>query len=457
MEHIHFIGIGGIGVSALARYYLSQGAEVSGSDLAHSEITADLAAAGARVILGPHSAFNLPQGIDRVIYTAATPKTNAELKEAKKRKLDVKSYAEAVGELTRAFKTITISGSHGKSTTTAMTALVLEDGWRDPTVIIGTKMSEYGGTNFRHGRGGHLVLEADEWNKSFLHYSPHIAAITNIDAEHLDTYKTAVGVERAFAEYLAKVPQSGTIIANADDERTARVAQKFGARVVWYSQKSPDAATLKNILQVPGKHNVSNALAAQAIGRALGIPDSAILPALARFRGTWRRFEFKGMLNPVRNKTPEASADLPKANRISNGANGAYIFSDYGHHPREIAATLQAARERFPLRRIWCVFQPHQYQRLKYLWKDFLSAFDMADRVVLLPVYDVAGRETKAAKNAVNSEKLAHALAARGKRVSSAASLADAASVLQGEVRSGDAVLIMGAGDIYHLADDLVQ
>ena len=345
----------------------------------------------------------------------------------------MQTYAEAVGDLTRQFKTITISGSHGKSTTTAMAALVLEDGWCDPMVIIGTKMSEYGGSNFRHGRGGHLVLEADEWNKSFLHYSPEIAAITNIDAEHLDTYKTAAGVEKAFAEYLGKVPAHGAIIANADDERTARVAQKFGGRVKWYSADSADGAMIKKILKVPGKHNISNALAAQAIGRALGISESAILQALGRFRGTWRRFEFKGMLN------------------------GAYVFNDYGHHPREIAATLQASRERFPLRRIWCVFQPHQYQRLKYLWNDFLGAFDLADRVVLLPVYDVAGRETKAAKDAVDSVKLSHALLERGKNASHAESFADAAALLCAEVRPGDAVLIMGAGDIYHLADDLLR
>ncbi len=455
MECIHFIGIGGIGVSALARYYLAQGAEVSGSDLAHSEITADLAARGGRVILGAHSSFNIPQGTDRVIYTAATPKTNLELKEAKRRKIPMQTYAEAVGDLTRQFKTITISGSHGKSTTTAMTALVLEDGWCDPTVIIGAKMSEYGDSNFRHGRGGYLVLEADEWNKSFLHYSPEIAVVTNIDAEHLDTYKTVGAVEKTFTEYLSKVPAHGVIIANADDERTRRVAKKFGARAIWYSTDSADGALLKTILKVPGAHNVANALAAQAVGRTLGIPETAILKALTRFRGAWRRFEFKGMLNPVRSQTPEASADA-FPHRTSHGVNGAFVFSDYAHHPTEIAATLAAARERFPLRRIWCVFQPHQYQRLKYLWEDFLGAFDLADRVCLLPVYDVAGRETKAAKNSVNSEKLVDALAARGKRVSYAASFADAATLLRAEVRPGDAVLVMGAGDIYHLTDYLI-
>lgn len=429
---IHFIGIGGIGVSALAKYFLATGAEVTGSDLAASEITADLARRGARIILGTHSRFNIPRGTTHVIHTAAVQKVNPELKEAKRRRISVQNYAEAIGDITRQFKTITVSGSHGKSTTTAMTALVLEEGYCDPTVIIGTKMKEFGDSNFRRGRGGHLVLEADEWNKSFLHYSPHIAVITNIDAEHLDTYKTAAGVEKAFAEYLAKVPKNGTIIANADDERTRRVAKRFGKRAVWYKRDSADGRMMKKILKVPGEHNVSNALAALSVGRTLGIPDPAILRALSRFRGTWRRFEFKGMFK------------------------GAHIFNDYGHHPREIAATLQAARERFPMRRIWCMYQPHQHQRLKYLWKDFLGAFDLADRICLLPVYDVAGRETATAKSAVNSEKLAHELQARGKNVTHRDTFEEAADLIRTEIRKGDAVLIMGAGDIYHLADVLM-
>lgn len=430
--HVHFIGIGGIGVSALAKYYLASGVKVSGSDLASSEITGDLARRGATVIIGPHSAFNIPQGTTRVIYTAAVLAANPELKEAKRRKVSVKNYAEAVGEVTRQFKTVTISGSHGKSTTTAMAALVLEEGYCDPTVIIGTKMREFGNSNFRAGKGSHLVLEADEWNRSFLNYSPEIAAITNIDVEHLDTYKTPEAVEEAFAEYLAKVPTSGAIIANKDDERTWRVAKKFGDKVVWYGIGSRDGKAIKKILLVPGEHNVSNALAALAIGRTLGIPETAILAALSRFTGTWRRFEFKGMLN------------------------GAFLFNDYGHHPREIAATLQAARERFPLRRVWCVYQPHQHQRLQYLWDDFLSAFDLADRITLLPVYDVAGRETKTAKQTVNSEKLAHALLQKGKNVSHTASFDDAALLLRAEIRPGDAVLLMGAGDIYFLNKKLI-
>ena len=232
---------------------------------------------------------------------------------------------------------------------------------------------------------------------------------------------------------MAKVPREGAIIANADDERLARVAKGFRKKVVWYSQKDQAAETLRRILRIPGSHNVSNALAALTVGRTLGIAEPDILRAISCFRGSWRRFEFRGFLK------------------------GAQIISDYGHHPAEITATLAAARERFPMRRVWCVYQPHQYQRLKYLWKDFVSAFDSADRVCLLPVYDVAGRETKSAKQAVNSIKLAHALQERGKNAWHVHSFDQAKQFLHSEVHRGDIILMMGAGDIYNLTNDLAR
>ncbi|TSC75592.1 MAG: UDP-N-acetylmuramate--alanine ligase [Parcubacteria group bacterium Gr01-1014_33] len=429
---IHFIGIGGIGVSALAKYFLAKGYSVSGSDLKSSEITEELAGLGAKIMIGAHDSSHVSYHTDRVIYTAATPEENPELQEAKKRNIDVKTYAEAVGELTREYTTITISGAHGKSTTTALCALILEEGYYDPTVIVGTKLKEFGNSNFRKGKSKFLVLEADEYNRSFLNYSPVIAAITNIDAEHLDTYKTVAGVEKAFEEYLARVPAEGAIVANKDDVRTRKVAKKFGKRVLWYSMSQPEARTIRNILKIPGEHNVSNALCALTIGRATGVHEPAILKAISQFRGAWRRFEFKGILN------------------------GAFIFSDYGHHPAEISATLAAARNRFPFRRIWCVYQPHQYTRLAYLWDDFVGAFDMADKVLLLPVYDVAGRETENAKREVNSVALAHALLQRGKNSWHTHSFAHAAYFIRTEIRAGDVALMMGAGDIYDFTEELI-
>ncbi|MDP3769631.1 MAG: Mur ligase family protein [Candidatus Sungbacteria bacterium] len=432
-QQIHIIGIGGIGVSALARYYRTKGHYVTGSDLQSSEITQGMSREGVSIVIGKHKAINIPATAVLIIYTAAVPHTNPELKEARKRGLNVMTYAQAVGELTTHYKTITISGSHGKSTTTALAGLVLEQGYYDPTVIVGTKINEFGASNFRNGRSGYLVLEADEWNKSFLHYHPEIAVVTNIDAEHLDTYGTVEEVEKTFQEYLEKVPRYGKIIANEDDERLRDIAKKFGMKVKWYSLKSPEAAIARKILQIPGEHNVSNALAALTLGRHLGIAETDILAALKRFTGAWRRFEFKGIVN------------------------GALVYSDYGHHPSEIQATLLAARERFPFRRVFCVYQPHQYQRLQYLWDKFVGAFDRADNILLLPVYDVAGRETGAAKQAVNSKKLARELTARGKQVQHVATLASAKKWVKTNAKNGDVFLIMGAGDIYTLANEFSQ
>lgn len=429
---IHFIGIGGIGVSALAKHYISQGARVSGSDLASSEITEELARLGAEIKIGKHKKSNVPKDSGKIIYTAAVSRENPEFKYARSNRLKLQSYPEAVGELTKKYSTITVSGSHGKSTTTALSALVLEEGHFDPTVIIGTKVKEFGNSNFRRGMGSHLLLEADEWNKSFLNYSPKIAVVTNVDAEHLDTYKNVENVEKTFKKYLEKVPRDGVIVANADDTRLKKIAEQFGKRVCWYSLASPEAGLVRKILKVPGEHNVSNALAALTLGRTIGIHEPNIMKALARFSGTWRRFDFQGIVN------------------------GAFIFSDYGHHPREIQATISAARQRFPLRRIWCVYQPHQYQRLSYLWDDFVGAFDGADCVCLLPVYDVAGRETKKAKTAVNSLKLSRELIARGKNSHHSANFEDAKEYICMHVRPRDVVLIMGAGDIYNLTKQII-
>lgn len=430
--HTHFIGIGGIGVSALARHLHAQGHTVSGTDLTHSELIASLAAEGVAITLGAHKKSSVPKSAERVIFTAAIKDDNPELREAATRGIPRISYAEAVGALTREHKTITVSGSHGKSTTTALVALALLEGYADPTVIVGTTLAEFGGSNYHCGRSPYFVLEADEWNKSFLNYSPHIAVITNIDAEHLDTYGTTKEVERTFREYVKKVPADGAIVANADDPGVRRVLKNLKRRIVWYSLSDSEARIIRRILHIPGSHNVSNALAALKCARLIGVLDAPALRAIANFRGTWRRFEFTGM------------------------RHGAFVYSDYGHHPSEIVATLKAARERFPFRRVWCAYQPHQYQRLVHHWDDFAQSFDNADRVLLLPVYAVAGREEKAISRKVNSAILTKELSLRGKHAHYAPSFADALYYLNSEVRKGDVVLIMGAGSIYQLGTQFV-
>ncbi|MBI3420812.1 MAG: UDP-N-acetylmuramate--L-alanine ligase, partial [Candidatus Sungbacteria bacterium] len=430
---IHFVGIGGIGVSSLARYYLSHHMQVSGSDLASSEITEELARLGVAIAIGPHAIANMPADADLVVYSPAIPPTNDELQEAHRRGILVRSHPEAVGELTKQYQTITVSGAHGKSTTTALAALVMEEGYCDPTVIVGAKIKEFGNANFRRGHGPFLLLEADEWNKSFLNYSPFIAIVTNIDAEHLDTYKTLAGVKRAFSAYLKKIPKNGIIIANADDLLLADLCKKIHKKIVWYSLADDEARRIEAILQIPGAHNLSNALAAYRLGTVLGIAPEHILKGIARFSGAWRRFEFYGVVN------------------------NAIIIADYGHHPKEITATINAARSRFPFRRIWCVFQPHLRQRLADLWDDFVQAFDLADRVSLLEVYNVAGRETKKIKPSVSSRNLAIAIQTRGKDASYMESFASAEADIKREARSGDVILMMGAGDIYALTKKLTE
>ncbi len=431
-QSIHFIGIGGIGVSSLARFYLAKGNRVTGSDLQESVITEGLAKNGALIRIGAHAAAHMPPETDFVIYTAAIKPTNPELKKALKQGIATMTYAQAVGNMSKNYRTITISGSHGKSTTTALCALVLENGYCDPTVIVGTKLNEFKGSNFRNGRGQFLVLEADEWNRSFLNYHPEVAIVTNIDAEHLDTYGTVENVEKTFQQYLEKVPRHGKIIANQDNERLRAVAKKFGMNVLWYSLAQPEAALARSVLRIPGEHNVSNALAALTLGRHLGIKESDILSALGRFTGAWRRFEFLGVLK------------------------GSSVFNDYGHHPSEIKATLAAARERFPFRRVVCVYQPHQHRRLQYLWDDFTTAFDHADTIMMVPVYDVAGRETDGARKAVSSRKLVTALTKRGKQADYSASFGAAKKWIHNNIKKGDILLIMGAGDIDTLAREIM-
>ncbi len=402
---IHFIGIGGIGVSALAQYYLEKGHEVSGSDLAASEVTDFLAKRGVKIMIG-NKAENISTDFDLVIHTPAVKPDNPEYAAAKAAGIKTQSYPEALGELTRQYETIAISGSHGKSTTTAMTALVLIAGGIDPTVIVGTKLKEFGGSNFCMGKSKYLVIEACEYDGSFLEYSPKIAVITNVDKEHLDYFKTFANVKKAFKDFAKKIPANGFLIT----EKNLPVKE---------------AKKLK--LQVPGKHNISNALAALAVGRVLGVKDAVAIKALNEFSGTWRRFETK-----------------------KSGKN--IIVSDYGHHPTEVVATLKAAREKFGKKKIWLIFQPHQYQRTYYLFKDFVKLFRVAkiDHMIITDIYDVAGREEKTINKKVSAEILVKKI----KRGNIQYMPLDAAEKFVREnIKRGEVLVIMGAGNVYKLYD----
>lgn len=399
---IHFIGIGGIGVSALARYYLAKGYSVSGSDLTSSEITQALEKEGVKIHIGKHSRKNLPKGVDLIIYSPAVKKSNPEFLKSK-----AKSYPQALGELTKNHFTIAVAGTHGKSTTTAMIGIILAAAGLDPTVIVGTKVKEFKNSNCRIGKSKYLVIEACEYDSSFLNYWPDIAVITNIEAEHLDYFKNFSNVLKAFESFVGKLPKNGILI-NEEKYKNRERAER-----------------LKKVLKIPGEHNINNALAALAVALALGIHDKIAYRALSKFKGSWRRFDVR----KIKNLT---------------------VVSDYGHHPTEIKATLEAARQKWPQKKIVCVFQPHQYQRTYYFFKDFVRVFSEAktNKIIITDIYDVAGREQKNIKEKVSSEKLAKAVK---KKTVLYLPKKDIIPYLKKKLKGDEVLIIMGAGDIYEV------
>jgi len=432
---IYLIGIGGIGVSALARYYLAQGWQVMGSDLAPSEITDALKRQGAKIYLG-EKPQRIKRDIQKVIISPAVSEANPELQQAKKYGIPILSYPQVLGELTKKYFTIAISGTHGKSTTTAMIALVLVEAGLDPTVIVGTKLREFGDSNFRHGKSEYLVIEADEYKDSFLNYWPKIIILTSIDRDHLDYFKNLKNIKKSFREFISHLPPTGWLVRNRDDKNVLKLKVKNQKlKIKDYSLKQREAKKIKEILQIPGIHNVSNSLAVLTVGRILKIPDKISLKTLSKFKGTWRRFD-------------------AEEKRIK-GKKFTYI-SDYGHHPKEVEVTLKATREKFPDRQIWCVYQPHQYQRTFFLFDDFIKVFRKApvDKLILIPIYDVAGREDKEIKKKVSSFKLFQKLkrkVRKNKEILYLSSLEKAADYLKKNLQGGEVVIAMGAGDIYNL------
>lgn len=445
VKRVHFIGIGGIGMSALARYFLSDGWQVSGSDLSHSATTGELKKEGAVIYIGKHSENNLRRGVGGypalVVYNNAIGPDNPELLAARKMNIWTHSYSEVLGELTRRYKTIAIAGSHGKSTTTALTALVLIAAGFDPTVIIGTKLKEFSirrhserseeshrdpsprrtqddryAVNFRRGRSEWLVIEADEWKGAFWNYSPFLATITNIDKEHLDFYKNFANVKKSFARF-----------------------RKNCRKVVATSRDPKLAAEIRKVLKIPGDHNIQNALNVWAIAKELKIPKTTFLRAVGRYRGAWRRMEYRGNLT---------SSDYVKLKVM--------VFDDYAHHPTEIKATLVAFKQKWARNPLICVFQPHQADRLRRLFNDFKTAFKSADQVIILPEYKVAGREEKFDPR-FNAAALAHSIGAI--YIPNPKNLRGAIKkILFSRFYFLDSIVVMmGAGDIINYTKQLVN
>ncbi|MDD5566860.1 MAG: UDP-N-acetylmuramate--L-alanine ligase [Patescibacteria group bacterium] len=444
-KNIFCIGIGGIGLSALARLLHWRGKKVIGSDLVRGAVTESLKQLGIQIHIGQPKPTHISRETEVVIHSLAIPNDHPELLEAKKRKLTLLSYPAALGELTRRKKLITVSGTHGKTTTTALLGQVLVKADWDPTIIVGSLVPKFDG-NARLGKSDTYVLEADEYGRAFLNYRPRVAIITNIEPDHLDVYRDLRDIQETFTQFLKNVDRKGFIVANADDQTVQSALKTIKVPVITYgiNQGEYRAEKIrygrravfieKHLGQVElglaGRHNVLNALAVIACAHKLGIPPEIIKKSLTHFTGVWRRFELVGKFQ------------------------GALVISDYAHHPTELKATLESAREAHPGRRIIAVFQPHQRSRTKKLFHEFAHAFASADKVILTEIYDVAGRETGSTH--ISSFQLAEAIKKSGQDVQFAKDFHAAKHLIKKMVSPRDLILVMGAGTIDNLARELV-
>src|SRR5215471_16437549 len=444
-RRVHFVGIGGIGMSGIAEVLLTLGYTVSGSDVVESDITRRLERLGARIFAGAHDAENVDESVDVLVISSAVTFSNPEVVRARELKVPVIPRAEMLAELMRMKHGIAIAGTHGKTSTTSLVGTVLREAGRDPTVVVGGKLRALG-TNARLGQGEYLVAEADESDGSFLFLSPIVAVVTNIDPEHLDHFGDMEQVRAAYLKFMHRVPFYGLAVLCIDNVNVRALLPHVNKRFVTYGT-APDADWQARELRVeglettfeiwrvgerlgtvrlhmPGRHHALNALAAIAVADDLGIPWRLAAHALEEFGGIHRRGEVRGIL----------------------------VVDDYGHHPEEIRATLRAAREGFA-RRLLVVFQPHRYSRTRDLFDDFLGAFDDADLLLLTEIYPAG--ETPV--TGVTGEALYQALRRRGhldiRWVAGRERLADTLVEL---VRPGDLVLVLGAGDISRTADELL-
>jgi len=450
VKRVHFVGIGGAGMSGIAEVLATQGFRVSGSDLAASAVTRRLESLGATIAIG-HAAANIA-GVDAVVVSAAVATDNPELAAARERGIPVVPRALMLAELMRLKQGIAVAGTHGKTTTTSLIASVLAEGGLDPTFVIGGRLLA-AGANARLGTGDFLVAEADESDASFLYLSPVIAVVTNIDADHMETYGHDFGkLTRAFIDFVQRLPFYGVAVLCIDDPNVRAVLPEVAKPVITYGLA--DDAQLRAVdvmnaggrmrfvaraahvpdlaveLAAAGVHNVQNALAAIAIGREVGVADKAIAKALAEFRGVGRRFQHYG--------------------DVTLGTGGAFtLIDDYGHHPAEMAATLAAARDSFPGRRVVLAFQPHRFTRTRDLFEDFVRVLSTADALVLADVYSAGESPLVAA----DGRALARAVRVAGRVepvfVESIGEMPDAIRAI---ARDGDVVLTMGAGSIGQVA-----
>ena len=448
VRHIHFVGIGGSGMSGIAEVLVNQGFTVSGSDLGDNAAVRRLKAMGARVVLG-HDAGNVT-GADAVVVSTAVKEDNPEVMAAREARVPVVPRAQMLAELMRLKQGIAIAGTHGKTTTTSLVASILAEGAMDPTFVIGGRLNA-AGANARLGKGDFLVAEADESDASFLMLSPVISVVTNIDADHMDTYGHDFGrLKQAFVDFLQRLPFYGVAVLCDDDPQVREIIPQVSKQVVRYgfgegvnfraenvraegSRMLFDAVRINGTttrlpisLNLPGRHNVLNALAAIAVATEVQVPDAAIVKALAEFRGVGRRFQRYGEV-------------------AANSGGSFTLIDDYGHHPVEMAATIAAARGAFPGRRLVLAFQPHRYTRTRDCFEDFVKVLSSVDALLLGEVYAAGEQPVVAA----DSRSLARALRVAGKvEPVFVEDIAAMPQAILDAARDGDVVMTMGAGSI---------
>lgn len=447
-KKIHFIGIGGISMSGLAEILLKNGYEVSGSDKTSSQITEHLKNNGAKIYIG-HDSNNL-KNVDLVVYTAAISNDNPELVEAKRLNIPLMDRASFLGELMKGHKyNVAISGTHGKTTTTSIISQILLDAKLDPTILVGGELDSIKG-NVRTGKSEYFVTEACEYKASFLKFYPYIGIILNIDADHLDFYKDLDDIEQSFLKFAKLIDPSGYLIANFDDEKVLNIARKVNCNVMSFginngqiqaknisfnNQGCPKFDVFNNNkklfslqLNIPGYHNILNTLAAVSTSLALNVSHEYIIKGIKNFKNAHRRFEIKGIKNNIT------------------------VIDDYAHHPTEIKAALNAAKN-YPHNKLYCVFQPHTYSRTISLFDQFVESFDNVDELILSDIYPAREKDP----GTISSEMLCNKISERNVKCVNLHSFEDITKFLKLKAKSGDIVMTIGAGDIYKVGESFLN
>jgi UDP-N-acetylmuramate--alanine ligase len=451
IKKIHFVGIGGIGMSGIAEILIDQGFLVSGSDRALGEVTERLQRLGAAVYEG-HKAVNLAKDVDALVYSSAVAMDNPEVIEAQKRNIPIIRRAEMLAEVMRLKYGVGIAGTHGKTTTTSMVSLILMEGGLDPTVIVGGKLSGLGGTNARLGKGDFIVVEADEFDRSFLSITPTIAVLTTLETDHLDCYRDLEDIKGAFIQFAGKVPFYGFIVLCLDEPALQDIMPQLSKKKIITYGLNPQAdiqaveiqhkdntstfTVVKNhvelgsvMLQIPGKHNIQNALAAIAVGLELGVPFTKVKTGIEKFTGVYRRWEKKGEVN------------------------GITVYDDYAHHPTECKATLSGVKAGWR-RRVVCVFQPHLYSRTRDFYEEFGKAFLLSDVLVVTDVYPAREEPIQG----VSGELITNAAKQYGhKDVHYVPDKKNVPGFLSKTTKENDIVITMGAGDIWKYGEEFLQ